>query len=73
MNRVKLNRTFSASYHNQLTGGPKKRTSYIVVDLSKKKIFMSSPIILKYIVKIQAKWKAVFLRKKYLSMIEDVR
>jgi hypothetical protein len=44
-----------------------------MVDLSKKRIYMSSPIILKYIVKIQAKWKAVFFRKKYLSMIEDVR
>lgn len=73
MNKVKLNRTHSSSYHNQLSGGPQKRTDYIIVDLSKKRIFMSSPNILKYVIKIQAKWRAIFFNKKYLSLIEDIK
>jgi hypothetical protein len=73
MNKVRLNRSHSHSYHNQLTGGPRKKGNYVVVDLTKKKIFMSSPVILKYIVKIQAKWKAVYQRKRYLCALEEFR
>jgi hypothetical protein len=70
---VRLNRTQSHTFYKQLTGGPKKQGDYISVDLSKKKVFLSSPTIVKYIVKIQAKWRAVFMKKRYLTLIQDVR
>lgn len=73
MNKVRLNRNQSHTFYKQLTGGPKQQGDYISVNLSKKKVFLSSPNIIKYIVKIQAKWKAVFAKKKYLAIIQDVR
>ena len=58
----------------QLTGGPSKGVrNYIYVDLSKKKIILSSKDCLKYVVMIQAKWKSVYQRKRFIAMIEKVR
>lgn len=70
MNKVKLNPQHSYSYNMQISGGPKKRTEFVTVDLSKKKVYMSSPLIVKYVIKIQAKWRAVSLRNKYLLKIQ---
>ena len=73
MNKVKLAHNHSNSYMEQLTGGPKGQKDFITVDLSKKRVFMSSPLVVKYVIKIQAKWKAIYQRNRYLSAIEDVR
>ena len=73
MNKVKLKPQHNISYHKQISGGPKPNTEYVTVDLSKKKIYMSSPIIVKYVVKIQAKWRAVSLRNKYKLKIQEVK
>ena len=73
INKVKLSSRHNNSYHQQISGGPKKKTDYVTVDLSKKKIYMSSPLIVKYVIKIQAKWRAVSLRNKYLLKLQDIK
>ena len=57
----------------QLTGGPRQQPDFITVDLSKKKVYLSSPSIIKKIIKIQAKWKAVYQCEKFRELIEQVR
>jgi hypothetical protein len=55
----------STTFHRQLTGGPKENKDYITIDLHRKKIQMTSTKCLKAIIMIQAKWKAVFYKKKF--------
>jgi hypothetical protein len=73
INKTKLIRTHKHTFYKQLTGGPRKQPDYITIDLAKKKVYLSSPCIINMIIKIQAKWKAVFQRKKFKEMIEEVR
>lgn len=58
----------------QLTGGPRKeKKDVIIVDIGTKEIILSSKKCLHAIVLIQAKWKMIFTRRKYLKKIEDYR
>lgn len=70
---MRLSRNKSHSYYKQLTGGPQKKGDYISVDLNRKKVFLSSPLILRHVIRIQAKWKAVYQRKRYLAAIQEAR
>lgn len=45
----------------------------MIVDLSKKQVYMSSPMLIKHIVAIQAKWRAVFTQKRFAVMLEESR
>jgi|688.fasta_scaffold225491_2 hypothetical protein len=54
----------------QISGGPKNKIPDLVeVSLSKREINLSSVNCLRFIIKIQAKWKAVRQRKIYLSLL----
>lgn len=66
LNKTKLLQPHKGGFSRQLTGGPRNQRDYLMVDLSKKKVILSSPLIVKSVIKIQAKWKAVYGRKKFL-------
>lgn len=73
LNRVRLNSTHRGNFRKQISGGPKKQEKYVIVDLSKKQVYMSSPTLVKHIVAIQAKWRAVFTQKRFAAMLEESR
>lgn len=69
-NKIKLSSAHSSKFYQQITGGPKNLFHSIRVDLTRKKIAMSSPKCLKFIIIIQAKWRAIYQRKKYKARLD---
>lgn len=45
----------------------------MIVDLSKKQVYMSSPTLIKHIIAIQAKWRSVFTQKRFAILLEESR
>ena len=71
-NKVKIKS--KEKYRTQLSGGPNVKVyNYIYVDLSKKKIEMSSKKCLKFVVMIQAKWKSIYQRKIFIRIRDKNR
>lgn len=73
LNKLRLNLSHRANFHKQISGGPKGEEKYVIVDLSKKQVYMSSPTLIKHIIAIQAKWRAVFTQKRFVIMLEESR
>lgn len=73
LNRLRLDSSHRSHFHRQISGGPKRQEKYVVVDLSKKQVYMSSPTLIKHIVAIQAKWRAFFTQKRFAVLLEESR
>jgi hypothetical protein len=73
LNRVRLNSTHKSAFRRQITGGPKQEETFITVDLSKKQVYLSSPTIIRHVIAIQAKWRSVYQRKRFLQVLEEAR
>lgn len=70
---MRLNSTHKSAFKKQISGGPKREEHFITVDLSKKQVYMSSPGLIKYVIAIQAKWRSVYQRKRFLVTLEETR
>ena len=62
------------AFRRQLTGGPRQQKREIIeVDIMTKEIKVSSSSCLKAVIMIQAKWKSIYMRRKFLRIVEDHR